>query len=142
GYLTDRGTLFYNGRTPEESFLSRFPFKGGIVLETDWNGRVLREVRHVDHHHGPARSFGSGAPGSILTRWWTGSPRSRHLGRSGSKATVSRSCLMAISSQVTGRPRRLFESHAKPEASPGRSVHLRWLANMRQPAAERQCPNI
>src|ERR1043166_3111226 len=33
GYLTERGTLFYNGRTPEDSFLSRFPFKGGAVLE-------------------------------------------------------------------------------------------------------------
>ena len=31
GYLTDRGTLFYNGRTSEESFLSRFPFKGGVM---------------------------------------------------------------------------------------------------------------
>jgi uncharacterized protein (UPF0248 family) len=51
GYLTARGTLFYNGRTPEESFLSRFPFKGGVVLEADWNGKVLWEVRHPDHHH-------------------------------------------------------------------------------------------
>jgi len=51
GYLTERGTLFYNGRTPEESFLSRFPFKGGVVLEADWNGKVLWEVRHPDHHH-------------------------------------------------------------------------------------------
>jgi hypothetical protein len=51
GYLTERGTLFYNGRTPEESFLSRFPFKAGVVLEADWNGKVLWEVRHPDHHH-------------------------------------------------------------------------------------------
>src|SRR5499427_5337921 len=51
GYLTERGTLFYNGRTPEESFLSRFPFKGGVVLEVDWNGKVLWELRHPDHHH-------------------------------------------------------------------------------------------
>jgi hypothetical protein len=51
GYLTDRGTLFYNGRTSEDSFLSRFPFKGGVVLEADWNGKVLWEVRHPDHHH-------------------------------------------------------------------------------------------
>ena len=51
GYLTERGTLFYNGRTPEESFLSRFPFKSGVVLEADWNGKVLWEVRHPDHHH-------------------------------------------------------------------------------------------
>jgi uncharacterized protein (UPF0248 family) len=51
GYLTEHGTLFYNGRTSEESFLSRFPFKGGVVLEADWNGKVLWEVRHPDHHH-------------------------------------------------------------------------------------------
>ena len=51
GYLTERGTLFYNGRASEESFLSRFPFKGGVVLEADWNGKVLWEVRHPDHHH-------------------------------------------------------------------------------------------
>jgi uncharacterized protein (UPF0248 family) len=29
----------------------RFPFKGGVVLEADWNGNVLWEVRHPDHHH-------------------------------------------------------------------------------------------
>jgi hypothetical protein len=51
GYLTDHGTLFYNGRTLEDGFLSRFPFKGGVVLEADWNGKVLWEVRHPDHHH-------------------------------------------------------------------------------------------
>jgi uncharacterized protein (UPF0248 family) len=51
GYLTERGTLFYNGRTSEESFLGRFPFKGGVVLEADWNGKVLWQVRHPDHHH-------------------------------------------------------------------------------------------
>jgi uncharacterized protein (UPF0248 family) len=51
GCLTERGTLFYNGRTSEQSFLSRFPFKGGVVLEADWSGKVLWEVRHPDHHH-------------------------------------------------------------------------------------------
>jgi uncharacterized protein (UPF0248 family) len=51
GYLTPRGTLFYAGRTLESSFLSRFPFKGGAVLEADWNGKVLWEVRHPDQHH-------------------------------------------------------------------------------------------
>jgi hypothetical protein len=51
GYLTERGTLFFNGRTPESSFLSRFPFKGGVVLEANWNGKVLWELRCPDHHH-------------------------------------------------------------------------------------------
>jgi hypothetical protein len=53
GYLTERGTLFYNGKIVEDSprFISRQPWKGGAVLEADWNGRVLWEVRHPDHHH-------------------------------------------------------------------------------------------
>jgi hypothetical protein len=53
GYLTEGGTLFYNGKTIEDSarFISRQPWKGGAVLEIDWNGRVLWEVRHPDHHH-------------------------------------------------------------------------------------------
>ena len=51
GYLTEHGTLLYNGRTSEDNFLSRFPFKGGVVLEADWNGKVLWELRHPDHHH-------------------------------------------------------------------------------------------
>jgi Arylsulfotransferase (ASST) len=51
GYLTERGSLIYNGRTLENGFLSRFPFKGGAILEADWNGKILWEVRHPDHHH-------------------------------------------------------------------------------------------
>jgi hypothetical protein len=53
GYLTERGTLFYNGKTTENSerFISRQPWKGGAALEVDWHGRVLWEVRHPDHHH-------------------------------------------------------------------------------------------
>ena len=53
GYLTERGTYFYNGKTVEQSdrFISHQPWKGGVVLEADWNGRVLWEVRQPDHHH-------------------------------------------------------------------------------------------
>lgn len=53
GRLTKRGTLFYNGKTLGEpaSFVSDKPYKIGAVLEADWNGRVLWEVRHQNHHH-------------------------------------------------------------------------------------------
>jgi arylsulfotransferase ASST len=53
GCLTERGTLFYNGKVIEDPnrFISRQPWKGGAALEADWNGRVLWEVRHPDHHH-------------------------------------------------------------------------------------------
>ena len=51
GYLTEKGTLFYNGQIPNDSFLGQAPFKGGAALEADWNGKVLWEVRHPNHHH-------------------------------------------------------------------------------------------
>src|SRR5882757_4464376 len=51
GYLTEKGTLFYNGQIPNETFLGKSPFKGGVALEADWNGKVLWEVRQGDHHH-------------------------------------------------------------------------------------------
>jgi hypothetical protein len=33
GYLTERGTLFYNGKIPNDTFLGRTPFKEGVALE-------------------------------------------------------------------------------------------------------------
>jgi hypothetical protein len=51
GYLTDRGTLFYNGQIPNDTFLGKSPFMGGAALEMDWNGRVLWEIRNPEHHH-------------------------------------------------------------------------------------------
>jgi hypothetical protein len=51
GYLTDRGTLFYNGQIPNDTFLGKSPFMGGVAMEVDWNGKVLWEVRRPDHHH-------------------------------------------------------------------------------------------
>lgn len=55
GYLTDRGTLFYNGKIPNNTNLGRSRWKGGAALEVDWNGRLLWEVRHPDHHHDGVR---------------------------------------------------------------------------------------
>ena len=51
GYLTQKGTLFYNGKIPNETFLGKSPFMGGVALEADWNGRILWEVRQPNHHH-------------------------------------------------------------------------------------------
>jgi hypothetical protein len=51
GYLTERGTLFYNGSIPNDTFIGRSVFHGGVALEMDWSGHVLWEIRHTDHHH-------------------------------------------------------------------------------------------
>jgi hypothetical protein len=53
GYLTPFGTLFFNAKVPEVSgrFIDSQPWKCGAVVEVDWAGRVLFEVRHPNHHH-------------------------------------------------------------------------------------------
>jgi Arylsulfotransferase (ASST) len=50
-YLTDKGTLFYNGRIPNDTFIGKSPFMGGAAMEVDWNGKVLWEIKQPDHHH-------------------------------------------------------------------------------------------
>jgi hypothetical protein len=51
GYITDGGTLFYNGQIPNDTFLGKTPFMGGAAMEVDWNGKMLWEVHRPDHHH-------------------------------------------------------------------------------------------
>jgi hypothetical protein len=53
GYITDEGLLFVNGRTVEESerFISRQPWKSGVVFEVNWDGTLIWELFHPDHHH-------------------------------------------------------------------------------------------
>jgi Arylsulfotransferase (ASST) len=80
----DNGHLLYGGKVMED--LERFEawprFKGGAVLEVDWQGRVLWEVRHPDHHH-DARKLRNGnvlllclrpLPGEIARRIRGGLP--------------------------------------------------------------------
>lgn len=51
GYLTESGTLFYNGQIKNDTFIGQSPFRGGVALEADWNGRIIWEVRNANHHH-------------------------------------------------------------------------------------------
>jgi len=51
GYLTDRGTLFYNGQIRNDSYIGGTPFMGGAAMEVDWSGKVLWEIKQPDHHH-------------------------------------------------------------------------------------------
>ena len=48
--LTERGTLLYNGYIPNPQ-REGSTFVGGAVMEVDWKGRILWELRHPDHHH-------------------------------------------------------------------------------------------
>jgi len=90
GYLTERGTYFYNGKTPENStrYISNKPWKGGAALEADWNGRVLWEVRHPEHHHDGIRLRNGNVlliclaplPRDLIPRIKGGLPNTEHHG--------------------------------------------------------------
>jgi hypothetical protein len=91
GYLTERGTLVYNGRIdcPDDNFLSCSRWKGGVLLEVDWSGEVVWEVRHPDHHHDGIRLANGNAlllcvaevPIGIAQRVTGGRPGSEYKGR-------------------------------------------------------------
>jgi hypothetical protein len=91
GHLLDNGHLLYGGKPRAE--LERLPlwqrgFKAGLVMEVDWGGRVLWEVRHPDHHH-DARKLRNGnvillcmekMPRDLIPRVQGGLPGTEHDG--------------------------------------------------------------
>lgn len=91
GYLTEHRTLIYNGRTPglNGRFIDSGPWKGGALLEADWNGEVLWEVRHPDQHHDGIRLANGNVlllclaelPQEIAGRVRGGRPGSEHNGK-------------------------------------------------------------
>jgi hypothetical protein len=86
GYLTDRGTLFYNGQIPNESHVGRAPYRGGSALEMTWDGRILWEVKHPDHNHDGIRLRNGNVmlicqkplPGEIAAKVQGGRPRTEY----------------------------------------------------------------
>ena len=64
GYLLPNGNLFYGGK-PRDDTWERFPswkrFKGGVMLEVDWDSNILWEHRDPEHHHDARRTVDGGA---------------------------------------------------------------------------------
>src|SRR5258708_3084494 len=52
GYLTRRGTLFYVGTIASGRFAGQPTVPPGeVVLEANWSGNILWELRNPDQHH-------------------------------------------------------------------------------------------
>ncbi|HTE87220.1 MAG TPA: aryl-sulfate sulfotransferase [Dehalococcoidia bacterium] len=88
GYLTERGTLVCMGSVPNDSFIGRSRFHGGVVREVDWDGHVLWEIHQPDQHH-DARRLRNGnvlllcaarLPDSVAARVRGGRPGSEQEG--------------------------------------------------------------
>src|SRR5256714_15255500 len=127
GYLLDNGHLFYSGKVMED--LERFDawprFKAGAALEVDWQGRVVWEVRHPDHHH-DARKLRNGnvlllclrpLPADIARRVQGGLPGSEALGPDGGGVIYADYLLeMTISGEIVWE--WCSWEHMEPEAYP------------------------
>ena len=64
GYLLPNGNLFYGGKLKDDMwdrFQSWKRFKGGVMMEVDWDGNVIWEHRDKDHHHDARRTEAGGA---------------------------------------------------------------------------------
>lgn len=92
GRLTPAGTLLYNGKVLEpgdQRFIASGPWKGGALLEMSWDGEVLWEIRHPDHHHDGILLRNGNVlllclaelPEEIAQRVTGGMPGSEHNGR-------------------------------------------------------------
>ena len=64
GYLLPNGNLFYGGKVRDDGAWDIFDgfkrFKGGIMLEADWDGNILWEHRNPYHHHDARRTPSGG----------------------------------------------------------------------------------
>ena len=64
GYLLPNGNLFYGGKVADDATWEIFSgfkrFKGGVMLEADWNGNILWEHRDEYHHHDARRTDSGG----------------------------------------------------------------------------------
>ena len=64
GYLLPNGNLFYGGKVRDDGgwdiFEAMKRFKGGVMLEADWDGNILWEHRDPYHHHDARRTESGG----------------------------------------------------------------------------------
>ena len=91
-YLLPNGNLFYLGKTPAaqgEMFPAWPVFKGGALLEIDWDGKIVWEHRDPAHHHDGRRTQSGGAiyltieevPPGLVPRVRGGLPGTEHEGK-------------------------------------------------------------
>ena len=118
GYLLPNGNLFYGGKTRDETW-DRFPswkrFKGGVMLEVDWQSNVLWEHRDPEHHHDARRTETGGAI------YLTVEPMSAELTaqiRGGVPGTDAEGMWADVIVEVDSAGNRVWEWHAAEHLDP------------------------
>ena len=122
GYLLPNGNLFYGGKTMDETW-DRFPswkrFKGGVMLEADWQGNIIWEHWDQEHHHDARRTAEGGAI------YLTVEPMSAELTaqiKGGVPGTDAEGMWADVIVEVDRAGDRIWEWHAAEHLDPERHV--------------------
>ena len=122
GYLLPNGNLFYGGKTRDETW-ERFPswkrFKGGVMLEADWQGNILWEHRDPEHHHDARRTLEGGA---LYMTVELIAPELAAKVRGGVPGTDAEGMWADVLVEVDAAGNRVWEWHAAEHLDPERHV--------------------
>ena len=122
GYLLPNGNLFYGGKLRDEMwdrFQSWKRFKGGVMMEVDWNGNKVWEHRDIDHHHDARRTESGGAIYLTVERVPEGLAAQV---KGGNPVTGENGMWADVIVEVDASGKRIWEWHAMEHLDPKRDI--------------------
>ena len=123
GYLLPNGNLFYGGKVRDDGgwdiFEAMKRFKGGIMLEADWDGNILWEHRDPYHHHDARRTESGGCLYMTVERMDDAQAAKISGGQSGTDAGGMYADVLV---EVDADGNRIWEWRAAEHLDPDRHV--------------------
>ncbi len=123
GYLLPNGNLFYGGKVRDDGgwdvFEAMKRFKGGIMLEVDWEGNIVWEHRDPYHHHDARRTESGGCLYMTVERMDDAQAARIEGGQPG---TDSHGMWSDVLVEVDATGNRVWEWHAAEHLDPERHV--------------------
>ena len=123
GYLLPNGNLFYGGKVRDDGgwdiFEAMKRFKGGVMLEADWDGNILWEHRDPYHHHDARRTETGGCLYMTVERMDDAAAAKIQGGQPGTDANGMYADVLV---EVDANGNRIWEWHAAEHLDPDRHV--------------------
>ncbi len=123
GYLLPNGNLFYGGKVRDDGgwdiFEAMKRFKGGAMLEVDWDGNIVWEHRDSHHHHDARRTESGGCLYMTVERM----DDARAARISGGQPGTDEGGMYAdVLVEVDAAGNRIWEWHAAEHLDPERHI--------------------
>ena len=123
GYLLPNGNLFYGGKVRDDGGWDIFEgmkrFKGGAMLEADWDGNIVWEHRDPYHHHDARRTETGGCLYMTVERMDDAAAATIKGGQTGTDANGMYADVLV---EVDSNGNRIWEWHAAEHLDPERHV--------------------